>query len=269
MAALFTKTGCARAIAFEVAGLTELQAAADDGGAPVAQLANWGTTQLQTTVITTGLPSAAAAREFGARLAVTHAWCPAQHRVFGQAPAGFGADWDYTGVMGQADLPLVPPGSAPRSFGEFYATDRLLPYLPAARDNGSLTAADAAVITQLAQRLRDGIFDAPQPALIATDAALLHGDLWAGNLLWARGGTPTLIDPACQGGHAESDLAQLQVFHSPHTAEIYAGYQEVSPLADGWEERIGLHQLHILLVHAALFGGSYGHQTVAVARRYL
>ena len=37
-----------------------------------------------------------------------------------------------------------------------------------------------------------------------------------------------------------------------------AAYEEVSPLADGWEDRQPLHQLFPLLVHAALFGGRYG-----------
>jgi fructosamine-3-kinase len=36
-----------------------------------------------------------------------------------------------------------------------------------------------------------------------------------------------------------------------------AGYQEISPLADGWRERIPIWQLFPLLVHAVLFGGSY------------
>jgi fructosamine-3-kinase len=43
----------------------------------------------------------------------------------------------------------------------------------------------------------------------------------------------------------------------------------VHPLADGWRERIALHQLHPLLVHAALFGGSYGAQAAGAARQYL
>jgi fructosamine-3-kinase len=43
----------------------------------------------------------------------------------------------------------------------------------------------------------------------------------------------------------------------------------VHPLEDGWRERVGLHQLHPLLVHAALFGGSYGEQALAAAHQYL
>ena len=77
-----------------------------------------------------------------------------------------------------------------------------------------------------------------------------------------------LIDPASQGGHAESDLAQLTVFGAPFTDRIYAAYDEASPLADGWRERVGLHRLHILIVHAALFGGAYGRQTVREASAY-
>ena len=36
-----------------------------------------------------------------------------------------------------------------------------------------------------------------------------------------------------------------------------AAYQEAWPLADGWRERVPLHQLHLLLVHTALFGAAY------------
>ena len=78
-----------------------------------------------------------------------------------------------------------------------------------------------------------------------------------------------LIDPAPSGGHAESDLAALGVFGQPYLEEIYRGYNQVSPLASGWQERINLHQIHMLAVHANLFGGSYGSHTVDLARQYL
>jgi fructosamine-3-kinase len=38
---------------------------------------------------------------------------------------------------------------------------------------------------------------------------------------------------------------------------VLAAYDETFPLADGWRTRIPLHQLHPLLVHAALFGAGY------------
>ncbi len=77
-----------------------------------------------------------------------------------------------------------------------------------------------------------------------------------------------LIDPLAQGAHAETDLAALSVFGQRHLDRIYAGYDEVSPLAAGWRERVGLHQLHMLIIHAFLFGASYGAETASVARRY-
>lgn len=46
-----------------------------------------------------------------------------------------------------------------------------------------------------------------------------------------------------------------------------AGYDEVSPLADGWRERVGVHQLHMLLVHVVLFGRSYVGRAVDIARK--
>lgn len=285
--ALHTKRGDRRAVAHELSGLAALAKAAHDGGAPVARVASGGAGTLSTYVLRPTPPTPGAAREFGARLARTHAYAEGA-RVFGQAPDGFEGE---VGAMGMAPLPLVAPGSPARRFGEFYAADRLLPYVGAALANGSFTAQDAAVIERLAGRLCDGVFDSPQPGLVRTDAALLHGDLWSGNLLWSRPDSPmeggvdpaapadsapggagvvgVLIDPACQGGHAESDLAQLTVFGAPFVEEIYAGYDEASPLAPGWRERIGLHRLHMLIVHAALFGDGYGRETVATARPYL
>ena len=76
----------------------------------------------------------------------------------------------------------------------------------------------------------------------------------------------TLIDPAAHGGHRETDLALLALFGAPHVDDIVAGYQEQRPLADGWRDRVKVHQLHCVLVHAVLFGGSYADQALAVAR---
>ena len=45
-------------------------------------------------------------------------------------------------------------------------------------------------------------------------------------------------------------------------------YEEVAPLADGHEDRVGLWQLFPLLVHAVLFGGGYGGSAEDAARRY-
>ena len=59
----------------------------------------------------------------------------------------------------------------------------------------------------------------------------------------------------------------LALFGLPQLDRVIAAYHEAWPLADGWRERVPLHQLHPLLVHAVLFGGGYGARAVAAARR--
>jgi len=87
----------------------------------------------------------------------------------------------------------------------------------------------------------------------APSASLLHGDLWSGNVLAARGGIAGLIDPACHYGHAEVDLAMLALFGRPGP-EFFAAY---GPLEPGFAERQPIYQLWPALVHYRLFGDGY------------
>ena len=75
--------------------------------------------------------------------------------------------------------------------------------------------------------------------------------------------------PRAQGGHAEEDLAALAVFGCPHLERILAAYDEASAMVGGWRERVALHQMHIIMVHCALFGRSYVPEAVSIARRYV
>ena len=84
-------------------------------------------------------------------------------------------------------------------------------------------------------------------------AALLHGDLWSGNILVANGELAALIDPACYHGHAEVDLAMLSLFDAP-AETFWAAYGSLD--AD-WKERRPAYQLFPALVHMRLFGASY------------
>ena len=78
-----------------------------------------------------------------------------------------------------------------------------------------------------------------------------------------------LIDPAAHGGHRETDLAMLALFGAPCLSDIIAGYLDAHPLADGWRQRVPLHQLHPLAVHAASHGPSYAEPLAAAARATL
>ena len=61
----------------------------------------------------------------------------------------------------------------------------------------------------------------------------------------------------------------LTLFGAPHLARLVDAYDEASPLANGFRQRIPLHQLHPLLVHAVHFGGSYGARAADAARTLL
>lgn len=241
------------AVAHEVTGLRWL-ARAQPEGAQVVEVLDHGPDWLTEPRLASVAPNPEEARRFGRRLAHTHA---AAAPWLGAAPEGFTGT---TGRMGRAPLPLADHEVT--SWGEFTARYRIEPYLD------RIDADAGAVLARLVERLASGMFDHDQPALVKGPAARIHGDMWSGNLMWTREGV-VLIDPAAQGGHGEDDLAALSVFGAPFTEEIRAGYQEESALAPGWRERIGLHQLHMLVVHCWLFGGGYVGQTLEVARRYL
>ena len=61
----------------------------------------------------------------------------------------------------------------------------------------------------------------------------------------------------------------LALFGSPHLARVVDAYDETAPLAEGWKQRVPLHQMHPLLVHAVLFGGGYGARAADAARSLL
>lgn len=96
--------------------------------------------------------------------------------------------------------------------------------------------------------------------------ARLHGDLWWGNVS-SCAGAPVILDPAVYGGHREIDLAMLALFGGL-PAPLVDAYDEVFPLADGWRDRIALHQLYPLAAHACLFGGGYGNQVATTLARF-
>ena len=98
--------------------------------------------------------------------------------------------------------------------------------------------------------------------------ALVHGDLWWGNVLFGTDGRAWLIDPSVHGGHPEEDLAMLALFGTVPDRLLQA-YDDVHPLHAGWRERVGLFQLIPLLVHAVLFGDSYRSRAEEVAGRYI
>jgi fructosamine-3-kinase len=244
--------------AVEAAGLQWLAETEDDGGVATARVLFVGDHEIVLERVSCESPTPWAATQLGERLAITHArgadW-------FGQPPP----NWSGQGFIGSLRLPMIaePPRNRTAGWGRFYAEHRLLPFLRAARDRQTIDPPDGRTVEAVCQRLvdDDDLAGPPEPP------ARLHGDLWSGNVLWSPDG-PVLIDPAAHGGHRETDLAMLDLFGLPYLDRVIAAYDATRPLAPGWRDRVGLHQLHPLLVHAVLFGGGYGAQAAAIARRY-
>jgi fructosamine-3-kinase len=198
-------------------------------------------------------PSAEHARAFGAALTTTH---DAGAGAFGVPPG----DWTGATFIGLQELPTRIGGWP--TWGAFYAAERVLPYARRAAERGSIGGSDLRVVQEACARLSGGDLDDGEPP------ARIHGDLWNGNLQWTGNGA-VLIDPAASGGHRETDLAMLALFGCPFLADVYAAYDSAHPLRPGWQDRLGLHQLHPLAVHAASHGPSYAAPLVAAASSVL
>lgn len=190
-------------------------------------------------------PSVDAAANFGRALARTHQ----------AGAAAYGAEAD--GFI--ARLPLY--NKPLPTWAEFYNERRIAPYLRVLRDKQLISPEHADTVEKAVART-DQIVPEESPAR-------LHGDLWNGNVLWGAEDRVHVIDPAAHAGHREIDLAMLALFGLPQLPQVMAAYDEAAPLADGWEDRVGLHQLFPLLVHACLFGGGYAARAATVAERYL
>lgn len=232
----------------EAAGLAWL---AEPGAVPVPGVRGHDERWLVIDQVEPGEPTAVAAERFGRGLAELHA---AGAPGYGAAPPG-------GPVLATIGAAAMRNETAP-TWAEFYVEHRVLPYLRQAVDAGTLDAAEATVVA----RAVDAV---PAAAGAAEPPSRLHGDLWSGNVLYGRDGLAWLIDPAAHGGHRETDLAMLALFGAPYLDRTQAAYREAAPLADGWADRVPLHQLFPLLVHTVLFGRSYAARTVGAARAVL
>ena len=240
------KSGEPSSIAAEAAGLRWL---AEPGAVAVPEVLGTAEGRMVSTRVPSGRADAGAAERFGRELAALHA---AGAPAFGSPPPG----GPVHAWIGEARMVNETGDDWP----SWYAEHRVLPYARQARDQGTFSADDVALVERACASFPD--VDAPDEP-----PARLHGDLWTGNVLW-DGDRAWVIDPAAHGGHRETDLAMLELFGAPQLETVLAAYDEAAPLADGWRDRVGLHQLFPLLVHTVLFGGGYGARALRVCERY-
>jgi protein-ribulosamine 3-kinase len=162
---------------------------------------------------------------------------------------------DHSNYIGS----LIQENSYNDNWNEFFHCRRVLPLAMKARQNNLLNSADfdrCLLLKDIYQK----VFPEEAPAL-------LHGDLWNGNVLAGSDGKAWFIDPAVYYGHREMDLAMTMLFGG-FNPRFYESYNQIYPLTQGFNDRAGLYNLYPLLVHLNLFGEGYLPQVKKVLSEY-
>lgn len=182
-------------------------------------------------------PDASGWESLGRQLAKLHAFHGDTH----------GLDHDnFIGSTPQSNRPAA-------SWREFYLERRLRPQLRLAHVRGH--SLDEAGILAAAESCLGDHDPAP---------ALLHGDLWSGNVAALGDGCAVVFDPAPYFGDPETDLAMLELFGGPLPASFLTGYGDLDP--DRLRRR-PLYDLYHALNHLNLFGSSYRSMVTACVSR--
>jgi protein-ribulosamine 3-kinase len=145
------------------------------------------------------------------------------------------------------------------SWVDFFIQNRLEYQLKMAEAGGWIDASLRLQFESLYRKLPDLMPEEPP--------ALLHGDLWSGNLMTDAAGFPCMVDPAVYYGHREAELSFTRLFGG-FDDRFYDAYHTCFPLQRDWESRVDLYNLYPLLVHVNLFGGGYLASVINIIHRY-
>ena len=188
---------------------------------------------------------------FGHELALMHK--ASGTATWGNKPVMFGFPSDnFIGYTKQINTPS-------ESWIDFYRDCRLVPQIKMA--DRYFDSAVRTKFTKLLDNLGSLLEEPSEPAL-------LHGDLWSGNMLCGPDGKAWILDPACYYGHAEVDLAMTQLFSQLPSA-FYSAYNEINPISPEYAQRRDLYHLYQLLNHLNMFGAGYFGEVVSILNEYV
>ena len=146
-------------------------------------------------------------------------------------------------------------------------TDEWIPFFRDCRLRPQLIAAER-WLDQRDKKLADSLLEHLDQYLIEPQApSLIHGDLWAGNVMTGSDGRAWIIDPAAYYGHPEADLAMTELFGGFSPA-FYDSYFACAKMEAGYQDRKDIYNLYHLLNHLNLFGVSYLSSVQRILRRY-
>ena len=217
----------------EASGLEALRHAAAGSGIEVPEVLRVDEQWLELTRIRAVAASPAQWERLGRGLAAIHA--------VRQPRFGFPED-NYIGLNPQRNTPG-------EDWGRFFLEQRLAFQVALVRD---------------AQRQREyrATLDRQAKRLVAflgaqdIAPALLHGDLWSGNVLFDANGSVWLIDPAVYWGDPEADIAMTEMFGG-FAPQFLAAYRAQHPPSASYERKRRIYNLYHALNHLHLFGDSY------------
>lgn len=155
---------------------------------------------------------------------------------------------------------LVKDNSWNKSWVDFYINQRLQPEVKVATERGRWNRWRNDHFRQMVNQFQH--YYAVHPV----KASLLHGDLWAGNFMFAHH-QPYLIDPDAVYGDREFDLAMTTVFGG-FDQEFYQAYGAVYPFTPGINDRLPWYRFYYLCMHLVLFGESYGPSVDHILEQY-
>ncbi|MFC2085976.1 fructosamine kinase family protein [Bacteroidota bacterium] len=173
------------------------------------------------------------------------------HHQTGQS-FGFGSD-NYIGR-------IVQVNGYQDNWVDFFRDRRLDYQRGVARNFGRWRTDWDAHFDRLMRLLPDILPDSPV-------ASLVHGDLWAGNVLATVDAVPVLIDPAAHYAHREVDLAMSELFGG-FDRLFYQAYNEAWPLEPEYATRRDVYNLYHLINHLNHFGQGYSSQVGAILQAY-
>ncbi len=180
---------------------------------------------------------------FGAQLAAMHQSALPSNQFGWEQP-------NYLGATEQRNTPMD-------SWAQFFAEQRIGAMLEKlAHKNIRIINPD-----QFVERVLIFLSDHPP------SPALVHGDLWSGNVGFNKQG-PVIFDPAIYIGDAEADIAMTELF-GRFKAPFYQAYYDALPPKPGYEARKQIYQLYHLLNHALLFGGDYVSSSQSIIQQFL
>jgi len=157
---------------------------------------------------------------------------------------------------------LHQPNPQMESWPEFFATYRLLYMAEKAYGEKRIEKDLLHKIEKLSKKIPDLLPNSSKPCLI-------HGDVWAGNILSARGEIKAFLDPAIYYADPEIELAFTTLFDT-FSSNFYRAYHEINPIAeDFFKERRELYNLYPLLVHCRIFGKSYARKVNKIVEKFI